>query len=160
MLQLIKSKLFWLGITSIFAIPTLYNLLPVRIDFTIDKSLPYSIWLTKDFNQEEHKYAMFKPITHNAYTLNVKYLLKKIGCKEGDTLLTVGSDFYCNELLIAIAKPTDKNGNIVEQFTFSGQIPKNKYFMIGTHPNSYDSRYFGFVDKSQIERGATPWFKE
>jgi type IV secretory pathway protease TraF len=29
-------------------------------------------------------------------------------------------------------------------------------FVIGTHPLSYDSKYFGFVDKSQILRRAKP----
>jgi CxxC motif-containing protein len=37
-------------------------------------------------------------------------------------------------------------------------IPKDKIFVVGTHPLSHDSKYFGFVDKSQIIRKATPLF--
>lgn len=89
----------------------------------------------------------------------VQYL-KMIGCREGDLLQVVGPNFYCNNDLIGVARKYDSNMNIVEQFIFNGIIPKDKYFVIGTHELSYDSKYFGFIDKTQILRKETPLFKK
>lgn len=44
----------------------------------------------------------------------------------------------------------------VEQFIFNGVIPKDKFFVMGTHPRSFDSRYWGFVDRKDI-KGVSIW---
>ncbi|EAL3751808.1 S26 family signal peptidase, partial [Campylobacter coli] len=43
-----------------------------------------------------------------------------------------------------------------EQFIFNGVIPKDKFFVMGTHPRSFDSRYWGFVDRKDI-KGVSIW---
>jgi len=30
------------------------------------------------------------------------------------------------------------------------KIPEGYYFVVGTHPRSYDSRYFGLISKKEI----------
>lgn len=57
---------------------------------------------------------------------------------------------------MGIAQKTDKDGNKVEQFIFNGVIPKDNFFVMGTHPRSFDSRYWGFVDRKDI-KGVSIW---
>lgn len=47
-------------------------------------------------------------------------------------------------------RATDSTGRRVEPFRFEGVIPENAYFLYSAAPNSYDSRYYGLVAKSQI----------
>jgi type IV secretory pathway protease TraF len=132
--------------------------LPIRIDYTLDSCLPQSVWITyKDFNPSVHKYILFVP-KKDSYTQKAKYLLKYVGCKSGQYLETRGLNYYCDGSYISTAKKLDMAGKPLSQFIFSGVVPNDKFFAIATHPYAYDSKYFGFVDKSQIERGASPVF--
>ncbi len=47
-------------------------------------------------------------------------------------------------------RATDSKGGAVVPFRFDGVIPENAYFLYSAAPNSYDSRYYGLVTKSQI----------
>lgn len=81
---------------------------------------------------------------------------KIIMCEGGDKLGTRDLKYYCNDDYIGSAKTTDKNGNPVAPFIYNGIIPKKSYFVMGIHPRSYDSRYWGFVKENQIQ-GIAIW---
>ncbi|HEB7569746.1 S26 family signal peptidase [Campylobacter coli] len=81
---------------------------------------------------------------------------KYVRCEEGETLNVKGLKYYCNNVFLGEAKTTDKDGNKVEQFIFNGVIPKDKFFVMGTHLRSFDSRYWGFVDRKNI-KGVSIW---
>ena len=78
-------------------------------------------------------------------------LVKYIMCDEGDNL-TVDKYkiYYCNGEWFSVAKGFDKNGNRVKNFIYNGKIPKGKIFVSGASKDSYDSKYFGFIDKDKI----------
>ena len=40
----------------------------------------------------------------------------------------------------------DSKGNDLPIFKYQGLIPEQQYFMIGTNPRSYDSKYYGFIN--------------
>lgn len=86
-------------------------------------------------------------------------MMKLVGCNEGD-LLTVDAEkkFYCNGEYLVRAKDFSLKGEPLQHFAFNGKIPKRAMFVIGEHKDSYDSRYFGFVDKSRILARAYPIF--
>lgn len=81
---------------------------------------------------------------------------KIVMCEAGDTLKTDGLDYYCNGQFLGTARTTDSKGNVVSNFKFDGIIPSDNYFVMGTHDRSFDSRYWGFVEKSRI-RGIAIW---
>lgn len=81
---------------------------------------------------------------------------KYVRCKEGELLRTQDLKYYCEDYFLGEAKPTDKDGNKVETFIFNGIIPKDKFFVMGIHPRSFDSRYWGFVDRKDI-KGVSLW---
>lgn len=75
----------------------------------------------------------------------VAYLTKRIGCVEGDRLENRSGAFFCNNNLMATALDKDGYGRPLSQFKFDGIIPKNRVFMVGDDPRSYDSRYWGLT---------------
>lgn len=157
----ISKKMLYVGffcITFILSFSYWYEKLPVRIDLSMDKSLPYSVWLTENkFDIEKHRFVMFKPTVSNQYTAKVKYFIKAIGCKQREELFVSESqDYYCNKKFIGHAMSTDINGKRVDNFIFNGVVPNGYVFAIGTHKRSYDSKYYGFVPIASIERGVTP----
>lgn len=146
-----------IGFGVVIGFPYLYENATIRLDFSMESSLPYSAWLTTTpYDKQNDHYMMFTPPIKNQYTEKAKHLIKYVSCKEGDVLHVEGMNYFCNGAQIAIALPSDHRGHKIDHFDFDGVIPKGKYFVTGTHPRSYDSRYFGFVDQSNIERGAKP----
>lgn len=104
-----------------------------------------------------------------------RYLTKKVFCTPGNILKIKGDDYYCNEFFIGSAKHKTKTGlpvkpfnpcesnsnnkvsiNMQRAFDGSGEsycvvkVPNKYYFVAGTHKDSYDSRYFGFIPHEKI----------
>ncbi len=84
-------------------------------------------------------------------------MIKKVGCLPGDHLaMDAANRFFCNGRLLGLALEADSKGRPLPRFAFNGQVPAGKLFMIGTHPRSYDSKYFGFIDVHEILHKALP----
>jgi len=133
-----------------------YPHLPYSVFISRDCSLPYRLWLRKTFNiKTSGSFVELIPPVENRYTEG-KVLLKKIVCGPGDHLTVRKSshggvyDYFCNGRYLCTSLARSLAGEPVKSFVYNGTIPKDKYFVIGTHPRSYDSRYFGFVDKKLI----------
>ncbi len=154
-----KNKYFYLLLAIVLIVPIVYEKLPVRIDITQQSSLPQKVWITYSNLDIEAEYMLFKP-SKNKYIKDRTLYLKKIACKEGDYLVVKDREFFCNGVYLGTASEFDGNKNKVDMFIFNGEIPKNKFFVVGTHTLSHDSKYFGFVDISQVVRKAKPFFVE
>ena len=72
-------------------------------------------------------------------------IVKKVGCRAGDHLDVQDGRFFCN------TRPICEVMAGHEPFDFSGTVPEGKIFLIGDSPNSYDSRYFGFIEEEAID---------
>jgi signal peptidase I len=77
-------------------------------------------------------------------------MVKNVVCKEGMYLKVVERDYYCNGVYLGRAKERDHYGRYVENFKYNGVIPEGYYFLMGTHPDSYDSRYYGLAPRERI----------
>jgi hypothetical protein len=64
--------------------------------------------------------------------------------------------FFCNGKLLGQALEADSKGQPLPQFAFNGPVPPDKLFLVGTHPRSYDSKYYGFIDVHEIRHQALP----
>jgi signal peptidase I len=71
--------------------------------------------------------------------------VKRLGCVEGEYLENRGRQFYCNGEYLGTAKKFSREGMPLTAFEYTGIIPKGRYFAIGETPDSYDSRFWGFV---------------
>ena len=121
----------------------------------VTASLPdYFYLIDKDKKVEQAKKDdvvafYFKQKNDRYYSYDHNFI-KKIACKEGETLNAKNGIFTCNKVFIGMSLAQDSKGRKVNSFEYSGVIPKDKYFMMGEARNSYDSRYWGFVKKSDI----------
>lgn len=77
--------------------------------------------------------------------------IKKVGCSPGEHLsMDPEKKFFCGERELGTALDSDSKGRALPLFEFTGPVPDNSYFMVGTNPRSFDSKYFGFVHADEI----------
>lgn len=87
---------------------------------------------------------------NNLYYQYGHNFIKKVACMPGDELSVRESVYFCNGIMIGVAKNSDSQGRKVDKFFYTGEIPEGKYFVMGSSTNSYDSRYWGFVDREDV----------
>jgi len=104
----------------------------------------------------KNKMYVFKFPYSTKYYKKGELFIKYAKCLPGDKLEVRGYKYYCNGKYFATAVKTDSKGEPVKHFEYNGTIPQNKYFMYAPHPQSYDSRYWGFLDKKEII-GVVKW---
>lgn len=124
------------------------------IGFSVTPSLPYHIFLIdkKNLNFKKDDLIVFQYPGENIYNFEKnESFIKSAKCFPGDTLKTnTNYEYFCNGKNIGKAYLEDSNGKKLDHFIFNGIIPQNKYFVTGTHPKSWDSKYWGFVNKKRI----------
>jgi len=117
---------------------------------------PKLLWRTGGIPSMQDEYMMF--IRNDNYLPEGEtHLVKRLGCIEGQFLSRVNRQFYCDGKEIAIAAVQDSTGKALPIFSYTGVIPPGKAFAVGDTDNSYDSRYWGFMDINTAER-LTPIF--
>jgi len=84
--------------------------------------------------------------------------LKQIGCDEGDYLQEMMGDYFCGMEYLGRAKERSLKGEPLSRFTYRGAVPPGKIFVVGDSVDSFDSRYWGFLDKREIIAKAYPIF--
>lgn len=78
------------------------------------------------------------------------YIVKRIIGLPGDTLEIKNNELFINNKLID--EPYIKEQMENTSFSLTTKIPQGKYFVMGDNRNiSYDSRKFGFIDRSEIQ---------
>lgn len=132
----------------------------VNITPSIDEKIAiYDKKMFLNDNEMKGKLIWFELPVETAYFPKHTDFGKFVKCSGGEMLETSDDKrYFCSGKEIGKAENTDSKGIKVNNFVFNGYIPKNKYFVMGTHQKSYDSRYWGFVDKSNI-KGVSIWEK-
>lgn len=140
---------FLLIIQGVFLFRQSYSL-----GISLTPSLPYTIFLMdkKDKEFEKNDLIVFKYPGENIYSYKTGEQFVKIAtCFPGDKLIvTLELDYFCNDIKIGKGYQKDSDGKDLKHFIFNGFIPENNYFVTGTHPKSWDSKYWGFVSKDSI----------
>ncbi len=137
--------------------------IPKRIAFSKTNSLSHRFFYYKDrFIKEELKTGSYVIIPIYSKIVDDCWpciVVKRIGCNEGDRLLTTKEGYYyCGNRYLGHAKTHSKKGIPVDNYKYDGIIPKGKFFAIGSCPDSFDSRYIGFLDKENVKAVAIPLF--
>jgi len=132
-----------------------------RLAVTVTPSLRYKVFYLKDRSGSEIRrgeYVLFNldhPVTRE---LSFKKTIKQVACASGDHLSVNDRDYYCNGLFIGRAKDLSLRNERVTNFAYSGEVPAYSLFVMGHSRDSYDSRYFGFISSSDVEKMAYPLF--
>lgn len=139
--------------------------LPSRIIVSTSASLNHRIFFltnarskikTGDYLVFRHKLEM-KTFVKRGLNKENDRLIKQVGCSPGETLTrNADNQFFCGQILLGKALTKDSEGRNLPQFNFSGPVPDNKYFMVGSNPRSFDSKYFGFIHADEILYKALP----
>jgi len=130
--------------------------LPGHISVTLTPSLVYRVFFlispkSRTFKQGD--YLLFHQQLDEAKT---DKLLKKVGCAAVHRLTVNNGEYYCDENYLGHALTQDTQGKRLPQFIFNGLVPPGSLFMVGSHPRSYDSRYFGFIYADSVLKKAYP----
>ncbi|WP_257291432.1 S26 family signal peptidase [Endozoicomonas sp. ONNA1] len=127
----------------LFALPLLY-LFPNIIIVTsrsIDKRV---LWIT-DAEPEKGDYVLFE-LAHELVGDAPVKITKQIGCYAGDILTVNNRSYYCNDEYLGYAKSKGLKGQPLPQFEFNGVIPDGMAFAYGSDKDSFDSKYWGFLN--------------
>ncbi len=88
-------------------------------------------WQGEDFNRQ--------------MPMHIIPLMKRIACLAGQYLMVTISKVFCDGLEIGTLRAANMKGEPIAPALYNGIIPKGQAFVMGDHPHSYDSRYFGLI---------------
>jgi signal peptidase I/conjugal transfer pilin signal peptidase TrbI len=130
---------------------------PKNLTLCTTDSVKYSLFWTTPYNMFDGQKLMNKYIRliididlKNAECKQCQ-ILKRVGCDSLSRIEVKDKQFICDGSIIG---ETHREDFIV----MNGIIPEDKIFLIGDHEKSYDSRYFGLVEKSKINAILLPLF--
>lgn len=81
---------------------------------------------------------------------------KQAACVAGEVLKTDGLFYYCGNEYLGKALERTPSGLTLKRFQYTGPIPAGKVFACGDSADSYDSRYWGFLNTSEVTDLAHP----
>jgi hypothetical protein len=115
------------------------------------ESMPIGLYrLCQDSNfQKDDLVILYSDITHG-------FLLKRIAATAGDWVNTNKEGVHINGVSIKNTKAFEFGSHRERlNFTLMNRVlEKNEIFVVGEHPKSFDSRYFGAIDinKSRVKK--------
>ena len=147
----------------VFASCLLGSWLPGRITVATSASLDHRVFLLRPVPAqiETGDYLVFRhrdlAQVRQGLGTNRERMIKRVGCRPGEWLrVDAELRFSCDGSPLGQALTNDSQGRPLPRFTHNGPVPTGQLFLVGTHPRSYDSRYFGFVDAREILHQALP----
>jgi len=168
------KKLQWICVAIAVIAGLVGSQLPGRLFISLTPSIKYRLlWLTSDVkNIDTGDYVVFLLDKKRLQGLplptelaededGIISAVKRIGCDEGEVLNRKGDNgrnFFCGERFLGNAKRLTRKGASLEPARIQGVIPPGMAFMVGDNMDSFDSRYFGLVDKESFVSRATGIF--
>lgn len=122
-----------------------------HLNITVSESLDHRVFWLTDATPKRGDYASFM-LSHPLAGTQPVLLSKQMRCWSGDILTQEDRRFFCNGEFLGEAKMESLAGKPLPLFEFSGPIPDGKAFAFGAHKNSFDSRYWGFVEIAATRR--------
>lgn len=118
-----------------------------RVVIVKGKSVPYTILFLSPravAGMGDYVTVTVYPDTH-AIIDKESIFLKKVACDSGQSIELVDETFFCDgRQLVGFVRET-LDGRPLQPWPAGVVIPDGKAFIIGSHPRSFDSRYFGLV---------------
>jgi conjugal transfer pilin signal peptidase TrbI len=126
----------------------LFSFIWKHIEVVVSPSVDHRVFIKNVGVLEKGSYARFG-ITNDLLPDGAVTITKRFGCVAGERLETRGRAHFCNNEFLGIAKEVSITGVELPLFEYNGIIPAGMAFMSGSHHDSFDSRYWGFLDLSR-----------
>lgn len=155
-LAIVVIPILVLWVVTSFA---LHEYLPsLRLAIPKSESVNGKLFLMQDKNIS-NDYIIFEytKADYKNYKKGVLFI-KKVGCNSGQYLVVANKQAICDGKLIANMFEVNSEGEKLPSYEYSDYIPSDKLFVLGEHPRSFDSRYFGLIDKKSIKYSARKIF--
>ena len=147
------QKIFYLRLTALLIVAGIIASLEQNMVWNLTSSVKPSLMYRSDGIVKKGDYVTF--FLKHPYLKNgsKEYRLTKLyRCGPGDILVTKGQELYCNEKRVATTLTHTASGKPLIPFQWNGPIPEGRAFVLGDDPESFDSRYWGFVAIDNLER--------
>ena len=118
---------------------------------SMENTLHSNDFLIVSLNSYKDNAPSYNDIVNIKYSDNngEKYIVKRIIAVPGDNIKIINNSIFLNGKLLEESYVKNLKNSI---FNIEITIPKDKYFVLGDNKDvSYDSRYFGLIDKSSIQ---------
>ncbi len=137
-------------------------IIPSRFAVTLTQSLNDRVFFLikpRPSDIKKGNYVLFDLNDERIKGAKTKSVIKQVGCDEGDMLTSKNKEYYCNEYeYLGKAKDISLQGKELDHFDYNGTVPEGYVYVVSRHKDSFDSRYFGFIEKSGIAAIAKPVF--
>ena len=154
------KRLDWKIFFLVLSLAIAGAVIPSRFTINPTPSLGATLFLLKNSPEAVRKgdYVVFR-LKETDRRAPGRQLVKKVTCDEGEILGVKEKEYWCNgDKYLGRAKELSLKGERLDSFSYNGIIPKGFCFVSGYHKDSYDSRYWGFLDKKDVNALAYPLF--
>ena len=144
------------------AVKPLINPVPLVI-WNASESVPIGLYLVAKRQPKIGEIAVIKPsdwvriyASSRGYLPQDVWLLKPIFATHPSIICRFGSHVFVDGKHVAKTKITDKMHRLLPVWKGCKALTSKQYFVLGRHRDSFDSRYFGPIERKQIIGTAFP----
>jgi len=151
-------------IATLFAIVTVLAVIlsslqsmPVKLAFNGSASAPIGFYWVDQEPAKSGDYVltrlpekMQKLAKARRYLPPNTSLIKRIAAAEGDAVCRLDGEIYINGNTVGKARMSDARGHPLPDWQGCYLLKANQIFLLQTHPDSFDSRYFGVLNRSHV----------
>ncbi len=116
-----------------------------------------TVFWKSDKSPEKNDFVYFN-FQHELLPKNLKVLSKKIVCIGGESLKIDDQFITCQDKKYPIKRNKKTgSGKTIKQFYYDDIVPQNKAILWGSNIESFDSRYWGFIDYNKLNKMKLIW---
>lgn len=137
--------------------------LPIKLIYNASESAPIGLYWLDDQPAERGDYVLVRVpdrgrnlVVERGYLPPDIPLIKRVVGADGDVFCRRNREILIDGVTVAVAQISDGLGREMPVWSGCHVLHERRVFLLQDHPNSFDSRYFGPVDRSLIIGRATP----
>ena len=164
-----KNRLLIVGIAMFLFVIILNSTFDPLVFYNTSSSIPKGFYI-KTFSGgelEKGEIVVFDPPLEIAQYANERgYLpggismMKKVAATEGDDVKIIDGSFLAAGECYGELSSEDSSGRSLEPYPYDDnyKVAKGEFIAVGTHPRSWDSRYYGPIPTDRIKARVRPLY--
>lgn len=144
-----NKKQFIYALSLALLVSILFRSSVIVLTPSIDKTLLLKVPKTIEAKYQVNTYVTTL-ISNN--TIGTQLITKQIGCLPNQIITIKAREVFCDNKSLGVAKTFSLNRTALEITSDIGVIPDGYVYLKGEHIDSYDSRYFGLIKLSKLQK--------